>query len=358
MNTFSSITAPTGYEVDAWLITMTIKNLRTRLPFLDFCTPYSLGEKKGTKTARWFEFTDIDVPEAPTPFLEGQTNAPSNLTSTQTEVPVERYGVWVPLSDEALDLDRFGLLKIAADKVSRYIAVAVTNIVRNEFANTGTVVLANSAANTAAINTAASENDLLNIIQTLAESNVLPISKVISPSTMISTEGVQESYVVLAPQAIYKDLRNNVSTFIVPVNYGNGGKDKIHPAEGGAYDHLRFIFHNVNVVELGAGGVNAALRSTAGQVDVYSSYVLGFGAVGCTYIISEGLDIMEKEVMEGKVKFLQDDMKGVKLHMEEPKYSIADPYAQKAFVSGKFDLGVKILQEPAILRYKCGVSLI
>lgn len=366
MNTFSSINQPTGTQIDAYVIMRVIRNLRTNLPFLNFTLPYDLGKNKGTKTARWFEFDDIPVPENPVPLVEGTTNAASVLTSSQTEVSVQQYGVWVPISDRALDISLFNYMDICSDKVSRWLAEALNKIVRNEFNNTGTTYLANGVVGVLNINTAASEDDLLNIITLLQESNVLPISEMTDPTTAIGTQGILPSYIGLIPSAMVKDLVRNVANFQQPNMYPGGEKSKIHPNDEGAYQKLRFISHNLNVVTLGAGGATATLRNTGGQTDVYDCYFMGYGAVGCTSITSVGLDVMEREIRESigasqrnkfrGIKFMETDVKGVKLHVQRPEYSVADPYAQKGFVSGSFDFGVKILQDPAIVRYRVGIS--
>ena len=272
------------------------------------------------------------IPLSTTPLVEGVTPAGRKLANQTYTVTLQQYGDYVTTSDVVQDTHTDNILQQCTEVLGESAAVTLETLRFNTLKAATNVFRANAVAGRANITTAPSVADLRRVSTALNRQNAKKISSVIGSSPDQNTKSVEASYFAVCHPDLETDLRG-LSGFKVVADYG----PHTSPIEGeiGSFEQIRFLTSTVCVPYLGAGGSNAALRSTSGSVDVYPILIFGRDAFGIVPL--KGKSAMTPMVVN-------------------PKPVAGDPLAQRGTVGYKFWTGTVILQQAFMAVLEAGAT--
>ena len=257
---------------------MLAKPLINMKQFLKFGKEVVVSSKGTNAVAKFRKFPNFAP--ATTPVDEGVTPAATNLSSNTVTATIAQYGSYVPLTDIDEEDDAENLVQIASEKCGEQAGRTLNQITRATLDANTNVIYANSVASEDAIVSAISQNDTLEVLSALEANNVDEVTEYIPGSTNFNTTAIEPSFVGICHPHVAKDIRK-LSNFFSTREYGSA--KVIMDGEFGSSDDIRWVKEtDCTIVPDGGGAVGSTgLRSTsASDVDVYYSYIIGKDAYG------------------------------------------------------------------------------
>lgn len=273
------------------------------------------------------------TPLATTPLVEGVTPAGRKLANVDYTVKLQQYGDYVTITDVVLDTHTDPVLKVATEMLGESAAQTVESV-RYGVLKAGTNVFrAGAVGSRGAIVAPPAIADIRRISTALNRQNARKIGLVQGSSPDQGTKSVEAAYFAVVHPDLETDLRS-LAGYKPVADYGTHQS----PIEGeiGSFEQVRFLTSTLCAPYLGSGGSNAALRSTAGAVDVYPMLVFGRDAYGIVPL--KGKSSMVPMVVN-------------------PKPAPGDPLSQRGSVGYKLYTGVVILQQAYMAVYEVGATL-
>lgn len=292
-----------------------------------------------TLTAKWSRYENF--PTADAPLSEGITPPGRKLSRTDVTATLQQYGDWAPISDVLFDAHEDDLptetVNLCADQMGETLEVVTIASLKSG----SNVFYANNAGSRAAVNSPCLAGDFKRIERSLAVNKAEMITDRIVASQKVSTEGVDDSYIVFGHTDCKADIEN-MEGFTPVKAYADAGS-KVHKAEIGALGSFRFLLTPLFSSFAAAATTNTGttylssgvIPSAAAAPDVYSMIIVSKNSYG----------VMR---MQG--------LQAVKPAVVRPKAVQGDPLGQQGFVSWKTYFMAMLLNTAWVVRYECAVT--
>lgn len=315
-----------------------------------------LPEGLGTLTIRFRKWNSMSVAGVPVPTSEGVTVSPSTITPSYLEAVIEQYSDVVDYTDLAERAYEKG--KLAEEVVTLITEKAGeerARILVNLHASGTNRYFAGNVADTINVVTGPVFTDMLRLDRRLREANVLREIRAVDPSTGIGTLPVAQSYLGITPQAASYNWEN-MPEFTKVEAYGNPG-DTIDNDEIGAVNKIRLVGSTLAPVQLGAGAAvgGSGLRATGGNVDVYSTFIRGAGALRMTSYGNVPLDVLEKVVKSNGTMHLKREVRGLRITTLKDADK-SDVNNQRRLSGYIYEIARAIVQPLAMVEFQHGVT--
>jgi len=328
-NTTSSI----GFRTNGYAVAKLLKRGQARMILERFGQVDPQGQNKSlTRKFRRIEA----LPPAIAPIAEGVAPAGQQLTVTDIQCQLEQYADAIPFTDVIQDtiedntLD--DMVKAAAQQVSE-----TKEIIRFAVLKAGTNVFYPGAITTrATVNATVSRGDLRRVYRSMKRNRAQEIAEIIAPTAKIATEPVGQAYFAVCHTDLDADIKN--ITGFTPVEKYSDAMRAL-PNEIGKVENTRFITSDLFSPWLAAGASSSTLLTNGGS---------GTGSCDVYPILIIAQDSYAIVPLQGK--------NAVKINVVNPTASVADPCAQKGFVSWKMYDGAVILNELWIARLEVGAT--
>lgn len=290
-------------------------------------------------TGKWRRYENFPTAEAP--LSEGVTPPGRKVTKTDITSTLRQYGDWAELTDVVFDTHEDDIPMETVDLCSEQMAETVELVTVSVQKSGSNVVYANNAGSRAAVNAPPLAGDFKRIERSLAKNKAMKITSRISASQLVSTEGVDPSYIVFGHTDLKADLEN-MDGFTPVRNYGDAMKT-VHQSEVGAMGSFRFLltplFEPWLLGASSAGGTtylsNGDIPSSSAYPDVYPMIVAAKDSYGVVRLQGSN---------------------AVKPAMVKPKPVQGDPLGQLGFVSWKIYYTAIILNSSWLVRYECAAT--
>lgn len=265
---------------------------------------------------------------ATTALTEGVTPTGSQLSVTDLDATVLRYGDYVTLSDklkteteDPIETEATEILgeqaALTLDQLSRAILVAGTTV---QYASTATD--RDEITTTMKLNAA----EIKEAVRTLKNNKAKKITSMVSAQTGFNTTPIDACYVgIVGPDTTY-DLKAD-SAFIPVEKYASGLRNGLLPGEIGKVDEVRFL-ETTEQKEWADEGHS----STA---DVYATLIFGANAYGNTRISGEAMKTIRKQLGSA---------------------GTADPLDQRSTIGWKAAFVAKIIEQTFMIRIEHATS--
>lgn len=298
--------------------------------------PYKKGYGNRVK---WRRFLSLDA--TPIPLVEAITPPGKRMNKSDMLMTVEWWGDYITSSD-LLDFESVDpVIRIASELLGEQAGNIMDQLIRNVIVGGNNVFLAaDDAGNLGAArtNVAGRINAVLlrKMIRAMNVARARPFIKGISASDKVATVPVLPSFGVFVGSQIEYDL-GLVPGFTPTSKYGV--QSRIHEAEIGCWDKLRFVRTDLPKIWEGAGAsaYPADMENTGGQVDVHAFVVVGRDSYGAVKL-------------GGKKSPFKIIVK------QRGEAGVADPLDQRSSVGWKGPQGGKILNQNHLQRGEVGVS--
>lgn len=301
-----------------------------------FGQPFTIP-KHQTVTAKWERYDDF--PQAIAPLSEGITPPGGKISSSTVTATMSQFGDWKQLTDVLWDTHEDAIPEIAVEKSGKQMGETIEVVTINTLRADSNVFYANAAGSRGALNSPPLAGDLKRIERSLSNSKAEFITKMIGASEKVSTEPVDDAYIVMGHTNTKADWEN-VEGWTPVRNYADSAR-KIHPAEAGSVGTFRFLFTPLFAPFLSTGapstdylaGGNAV--TVAAAADVYPMIVVAEDAYGVVRL--QGFDAVTPAVVK-------------------PKATVGDELGQKGFVSWKTWFTSVVLNSNWLIRYEVNVT--
>lgn len=284
-----------------------------------------------TENVRFRKYASLSA--ATTALTEGVTPTGSQASITDIMGTVLQYGDFLTLTDyldmTTIDPYKTELAEVLGDEMgdtldqlTRNVLVAGTTI---QYASTATSI------GTVATGMIMTGDEVRKAVRTLQGNNAKPVTEMIDPADGFNTSPIMPAYIGIIDQNTHYDLKKDPDW--VKVSEYADPEERIHEAEVGALDEVRFILAASNQTTGSGAGVGWGLGS--GAIDVHYTIILGKEAYGVTRIAGNSVEVITKELGTG---------------------GTVDPLNQRSTMGWKATYLVKRLQEAFMLRIDHSVS--
>lgn len=272
-----------------------LRNARINACYFTGSQPGSLIMHGGSATAKWRRYnTSADnasgIAPSTTALTEltgnaayGQSRTPDTVHLTDVTAAVSKYGQFYILNEE-MDVFNFNpdmdgiarTMGITAGRASNYLH-------RNTLEDNVTLRYASNVASDGAVVSAVAVGDFDRIVNELARNYAEPFTPMAGGSENVGTSPLLQGYWAFTHPDVAYDV-SKLSGFISVKQYGS--YTEVAPGEFGAYERagysIRFIQTPEASIDTGSGGAVTSLdlRSTSGNVDLYTTVVIGRDAHG------------------------------------------------------------------------------
>lgn len=327
-------TGTIGFRTNGYAVGRLLKRTQPTLLSERFGQIDPQGEKK-TKTRKFRRIEAISPAVAPV--AEGIVPAGVQLSITDLECSLEQYIQVVWITDQVQDFCEDPILQDSVDNLGTAFGETI-ELIRFAVLKAGTnVYYAGSVSSRATVNSPPVLGDLRRISRGLHKNRAIQISKVIDASVKYGTTPVESAYFAILPTELISDVRS-ITGFEPSCNYQGA-----LPNELGKVEDFRFLVSNVLTGWSAAGASGTAYLSGGVPVssstacDVYPILFFGENAYGIV-------------PFKGK--------NAVKIFVKNPNVepTVADPAAQKGFVSGKMYQTAIITQDLWMARLECAAT--
>jgi N4-gp56 family major capsid protein len=272
--------------------------------------------KNHTQTIKFRRYESL-VP-ATAPLQEGVSPPGQKLRYTDVVAVLKQYGDVVWLTDVIKDTHEDRVLKDTVDNCGKQAAETIEMIRIAVLKAGSTVFYAMNVSSRTDVNSPPKRGDLRRIVRFLNRRKAETISSIVKASEEISTEPVAPAFFAMCHTDLKSDLRD-MDSFTPVENYSNS--DRALPGEVGKCEEVRFIctplFDAWEAVGTNTGTTYLSggdIPSSASAPDVYPIIIVAKDAYGIVPL--QGQDAVTPFV-------------------KNPSPSVADPLAQKGFVSWK-----------------------
>ena len=296
-------------------------------------------QNKG-KTRSYRRYHSLATLPATAPLAEGVTPTAKKLTYTDVSVTLETYGDLVELSREIKLYHEDPVFKETFDILGEQQAEVVELIRWNAIKGGTNVFYANGAASRSAVNSPAKLSDLKKVERSFMSNRAEPISKIIKASPMVSTEPIQESYVLLGHTHCKADLEQ-LPGWIPVANYSNSMKAM--PKEVGSIGAFRVLLSSLFTAWEASGTSGTTYLSSGVEVssatacDVFPLIALAKNAYAIVPLQGHG---------------------ATKPVLLQPRPAPGDPMGRKGSASWTADQACVILTQTFIARLEVAASAI
>ena len=284
-----------------------------------------------TENVRFRKYASLSA--ATTALTEGVTPAGSQASITDITGTVLQYGDFITLTDyldmTTIDPYKTELAEVLGDEmgdtldqICKGVLVAGTTI---QYASTST------SAATVASGMILTGDEVRKAVRTLQGNNAKPITEIIDPSDGFNTSPIMPSYVGIISEKTHYDLKKDPD-WVKVAEYADP-EERIHEAEVGALDEVRFILAAANTTT--GSGASVLSGVGVGGIDVHQTLILGKEAYGLTRIAGNAVEVITKELGTG---------------------GTVDPLNQRSTMGWKVTFLTKRLQEAFMLRVVHAVS--
>lgn len=208
------------------------------------------------------------------------------------------------------------------DQICRNVLIAGTTI---QYASTST------STATVASGMIMTGDEVRKAVRTLQGNNAKPLTEIIDPSDGFNTSPIMPSYVAIISEKTHYDLKKDPD-WVKVAEYADP-EERIHEAEVGALDEVRFILAAANSTT--QSGASVLSGAGAGGIDVHQTLIFGKEAYGLTRIAGNAVEVITKELGTG---------------------GTVDPLNQRSTMGWKVTFVTTILQQAFMLRVEHAVS--
>lgn len=284
-----------------------------------------------TENVRFRKYASLSA--ATTALTEGVTPIGSQESITDITATVLQYGDFLTLTDyldmTTIDPYKTELAEVLGDQMGDTLDQITKAVL-----NAGTTVQFASTATsrvTVAAGMIMTGTEVRKSVRTLQGNNAKPLTEIIDPSDGFNTSGIPPAYIAIIDQSTHYDLKNDPD-WVKVAEYADPD-ERIHEAEVGALDEVRFVLAAANTTT--GSGASVFTGAGAGGIDVHATLILGKEAYGTTRIAGNAVEVITKELGTG---------------------GTVDPLNQRSTMGWKASYVVKRLQEAFMLRIEHAVS--
>lgn len=321
-----------GYRATGLIIKKLLTTGNYNLVCARYGMPYTITKNNNT-TAHWRRYDDL--PHASAPISEGITPPAVPITSSDVTATLAQYGSWVPMTDVLWDTHEDAIPEEMVAKCGKQIGETLEIVTINTIKADTTVFYANNSGSRSAVNSPVLSGDFKRMERYLSNHKADMKSKMIKASQNVSTEPIDNSYIVFGHTDLKSDFEEMEGW--TPVrNYPNGMR--MHPAEVGTVNGVfRVLLTPLFSPWLAAGASdttylsNGNIVSVAAAADVYPVIVIADESYGVVRL--QGFDAVRPAVVK-------------------PKAMVGDPLGQQGFVSWKTWYASVVLNSNWLLRYE------
>ncbi len=314
-----------------------LKNGNYKLIAARFGQPFTIP-KNSTVTAKWRRYDNF--PQAIAPLSEGITPPGRKLSAQDITATMQQFGDWAQLTDVIWDTHEDAVPTEVVDKCGIQIGETLEVVTISTLKSDSNVFYANNAGSRGEINSPPLAGDLKRIERALAENKAEYMKKIIGATTHVSTEPIDEAYILMAHTNCLADFEA-LEGWIPFKNYSD--MKRISPAEKGSVGTYRCLFTPLFTPWLASGAnsttylSNGNIVSVAAASDVYPAIIVAEDAYGVVRL--QGFDAVTPAV-------------------RKPTPQVGDELGQKGFVSWKTWYTAVVLNSNWLVRYEiCVTSL-
>lgn len=284
-----------------------------------------------TENVRFRKYASLSA--ATTALTEGVTPTGSQASITDLTATVLQYGDYLTLTDyldmTTIDPYKTELAEVLGDEMgdtldqlTKAVLIAGTTI---QYAQgvAGRTSVASGMILTG--------DEVRKAVRTLQGNNAKPLTQMIDPTDGFNTSPIMPAYIGIISEKTHYDLKKDPD-WVRVAEYADP-EERIHEAEVGSLDEVRFILAAANTTTGSGAGVAAA--GGAGSIDVHLTLIIGKEAYGLTRIAGNAVEVITKELGTG---------------------GTVDPLNQRSTMGWKATYVVKRLQEAFMLRIEHAVS--
>ena len=289
-----------------------------------------------TENVRFRKYASLSA--ATTALTEGVTPAGSQASITDITATVLQYGDYITLTDyldmTTIDPYKTELAEVLGDEMgdtldqlTKAVLIAGTTIQYVQGVVGRTSVAAGMIL---------TGDEIRKAVRTLQGNNAKPITEMIDPTDGFNTSPIMPCYVGIISEKTHFDLKKDPD-WVKVAEYADPS-ERIHEAEVGSLDEVRFILAAASTSGSGTAngsGAAIALAGGSGGIDVHLTMIFGKEAYGLTRIAGNAVEVITKELGTG---------------------GTVDPLNQRATMGWKAIYVVKRLQENFMLRLEHAVS--
>lgn len=278
-----------------------------------------------TENVRFRKYASLSA--ATSALTEGVTPTGSQASITDITGVVLQYGDYLTLTDY-LDMTTIDPYKTElAEMLGDQMGDTLDQICRNVLIAGTTVQYASTSTSTVTVGSGMvlTGDEVRKAVRTLQGNNAKPITEIIKASDGFNTSPIPPAFIGIISEKTHYDLKRDPD-WVKVAEYADPSQ-RIHPAEVGALDEVRFILAGSQGSVSAAGG--------ASGIDVHRTLILGREAYGLTRIAGNAVEVVTKELGSS---------------------GTADPLNQRSTMGWKATFLVKRLQEAFMLRIEHAVS--
>lgn len=322
-----------GYRATGKIVKKMLKTGNYKLCAGRFGSPWTIT-KNNNVSAHWRRYDDL--PPATAPVSEGVTPPAVPITSEDITATLAQYASWVPMTDVLWDTHEDAIPDEMVGKCGKQMGETLEIVTIATLKSDSTVFYANNAGSRGNLNSPVLPGDFKRIERYLSNHKAEMITKMVKASQKVSTEPIDDSYIVFGHTDLKADFEGMEGW--TPVrNYADGGK-KIHPAEVGSVNGtFRVLLTPLFSPWLSSGASSTTylsggnIVSVAAASDVYPVIVVAEDAYGVVRL--QGFEAVEPAVVK-------------------PKPVHGDPIGQNGFVSWKTWFTSVVLNSNWLVRYE------
>jgi N4-gp56 family major capsid protein len=211
------------------------------------------------------------------------------------------------------------------DQLTKAVLVATTTI---QYASTATT------KGTIAAGMIMTGDEVRKAVRTLQGNNAKPVTEMIDPTDGFNTSPIMPAFIGIIDQSTHYDLKKDPD-WVKVAEYADP-EERIHEAEVGALDEVRFILAPAGGTGAPTGsGASISSGTGSGGIDVHQTLILGKEAYGITRVSGEAVKVITKELGTG---------------------GTVDPLDQRSTMGWKATFVAKILQQNFMIVINHAVS--
>jgi N4-gp56 family major capsid protein len=297
-------------------------------------------EQNKGKTRSYRRYHSLAALPATAPLAEGVTPTAKKLTYSDVAVTLETYGDLVEISREIKLYHEDPVFKETFNILGEQQAEVVELIRWNALKGGTNVFYGNNVASRAAVDSPATNADLKRIERSFMRNRASKITRIIKASTKISTEPIQDAFILLGHTDCKADLEN-LTGWIPVANYSSSMKAM--PQEVGSIGCYRVLLSSLFTAWEAAGVTGMTYLSGGEEVssnakaDVYPLIALARDAYAIVPLQGHG---------------------STKPVVLQPKPAPGDPMGRKGSASWTADQACLILTQPYLARLEVAASAI
>lgn len=284
-----------------------------------------------TENVRFRKYASLSA--ATTALTEGVTPVGSQASITDITGTVLQYGDFLTLTDY-LDMTTIDPYKVElAEVLGDQMGDTLDQLTKNVLIAGTTVQYAQGVVGrtSVAAGMVFTGDEVRKAVRTLQGNNAKPLTQMIDPSDGFNTSPINPSYVGIISEKTHYDLKKDPD-WVKVAEYADP-EERIHEAEVGSLDDVRFVLAAANTTT--GAGAGVAVAGGAGGIDVHLTLIFGKEAYGLTRISGEAVKVITKELGAS---------------------GTADPLDQRSTMGWKATYLVKRLQENFMIRVEHAVS--